>query len=149
MHIFLFPVKQLVLSFIQEVMWINTILNNFSSLGIHQTIYDWPKITSQSMNAWHKCHTNMPSKTYGRPKCCTPSENVSKHQQKLLHTSILVPAAPFILFFMVSINAFSCFRASALIMRRSAHCSAVTSWWQATQRVLKFSSLHSPIEIIK
>lgn len=43
-------------------------------------------------------------------------------------------------------TAFSCFLASILRVRRSAHCALVTSEWQATQRVRMFSSLHSPAE---
>lgn len=43
----------------------------------------------------------------------------------------------------------SCFLALILAIRRSAHCEVVTAAWQATQRVLMFSNLHSPGELNK
>ena len=101
----------------------------------------------------HMRHPRLAKSIQGTTNSATFSVDGNLHENRRPglseHTSELV-FVPLVLWtFLSSLRiTLSCFLALALVERRSAHCAAVTSEWHAIQRVLMFSSLHSPVWIL-
>lgn len=101
----------------------------------------------------HMRHPRLAKCIQGTTNSATFSVNGNLHENRRPvlseHTSELAFVPSVLWTFLSSLRiTLSCFLALALVERRSAHCAAVTSEWHAIQRVLMFSSLHSPVRIL-